>query len=261
MVKLKHIRKRKGRGALWVFVTLVIIAVLAGVYYLYLKGYFGDITRASNTEPVSEINLETDVSSKETDIASNAGSDQSVSETETTTSGSDQHGESTAADSSVDVEEVKEETSQSTEKPIEENISVPDKLDINIYFSDAQGEFLVGEKRHVEGDDIMIAVANELIKGPTLPNIYPTIPDGTVIRSMEVGSGVAYVNFSRELVVNHVEGAAAETMTVYSIVNTLTGIPGVNAVQILVEGVKIKSIDGHIDISMPLTRNESLIKK
>ena len=261
MAKLKHVRKRKGRGALWVFVVLVIIAVLAGVYYLYSRGYFGDVIRASGTESLSETNLETDIDAKETGVASSAGSGQSVSETETATSGSDQHQESTVADSSVDVEEVKEETSQDVEKPVEENISVPNELDINIYFSNAQGEFLVGEKRHVVGDDIMVAVANELIKGPTLPDIYPTIPDGTVVRNVEMGSGVAYVNFSRELVVNHVKGAAAETMMVYSIVNTLTGIPGINAVQILVEGVKIKSIDGHIDISMPLIRNESIIKK
>jgi spore germination protein GerM len=261
MAKPKHVRKRKGRGAFWVLAAMVIIAVLTGVYYLYSKGYFGDVVRASDTESLSETNLEADVGSKETDISNPAGSGQSVSETETATSGSDQHQESTAADSSIAVEEVKEETSQDVEKPVEENISVPNELDINIYFSDAQGEFLVGEKRHAEGDDIMVAVANELIKGPTLPDIYPTIPDGTVVRNVEMGSGIAYVNFSRELVVNHVKGAAAETMMVYSIVNTLTGIPGINAVQILVEGVKIKSIDGHIDISKPLTRNESILKK
>jgi len=262
MVKPKHIKKRRGRGALGVLVTLVIIALLIGVYYLYTRGFFGDLTRIQTGGSVAETNLEIDLNSQESDAVSSTGSDQPVSETSTGTLETEHDGEPAETDSSESTTQSdEEENSQDTEKPIEENIAAPIELDINIYFSDAQGEFLIGEKRHVEGNDIVIAVANELIKGPTLPNIYGTIPDGTIVRNGEVVSGIANINFSRELVVNHVEGAAAETMTVYSIVNTLTGIPGVNAVQIFVEGVKIKSIDGHIDISMPLMRNESLIKK
>jgi len=45
-------------------------------------------------------------------------------------------------------------------------------------------------------------------------------------------------------------------MTVYSIVNTLTEIPPIRGVQILVEGNETKSLVGHIDISMPLLRDE-----
>jgi Sporulation and spore germination. len=49
-------------------------------------------------------------------------------------------------------------------------------------------------------------------------------------------------------------------MTVYSIVNTLTEIPPINGVQILVGGNEMKSLVGHIDISMPLLRDEDWIK-
>ena len=49
-------------------------------------------------------------------------------------------------------------------------------------------------------------------------------------------------------------------MTVYSIVNTLTEISQIKGVQILVEGNEKKTLIGHVDISMPLLRDEDWIK-
>jgi len=260
MTKPKHSKKSKSRSIIWIFTALFIIAALAGIYYLYLNGYFGGIIWTSDAENPDKTVLADNSEVQDTGLTNPAASSQSDSVNESGTTELDQSQETAVNDSIIDME-VEEETVQESEKSLEKNITIPNEIDINIYFSDSQGEFLVGEKRHVEGEDILLAVANELIKGPTLPDVYPTIPDGTVVRNVEIGSGIAYVNFSRELVVNHPKGAAAETMTVYSIVNTMTGITGVNAVQILIEGVKIKSIEGHIDISKPLMRNESIIKK
>jgi germination protein M len=49
-------------------------------------------------------------------------------------------------------------------------------------------------------------------------------------------------------------------MTVYSIVNSLTEISPIKGVQILVEGNERNSLVGHVDISMPLLRDEDWIK-
>jgi hypothetical protein len=68
-----------------------------------------------------------------------------------------------------------------------------------------------------------------------------------------VTGGIASVNFSKELSLNHPGGSAAELNTVYSIVNTLTfNFPVINQVQILIDGKKMKTLKGHIDISSPL---------
>ena len=48
-------------------------------------------------------------------------------------------------------------------------------------------------------------------------------------------------------------------MLTYAIVNTLTEFPEIKRVQILVEGKPVTSISGHMDLTEPLTRNETLL--
>ncbi|MBO5652568.1 MAG: GerMN domain-containing protein, partial [Selenomonas sp.] len=49
-------------------------------------------------------------------------------------------------------------------------------------------------------------------------------------------------------------------MLVGSIVNTLTEFSEIKRVQLLVEGKKIESISGHLDLTKPVERMENLIK-
>ena len=52
-----------------------------------------------------------------------------------------------------------------------------------------------------------------------------------------------------------------EILTVGAIVNTLTEFPDVEKVQILVEGKKVSTLFGHLDVSDPLSRSPGIIKK
>ncbi|MHB1127208.1 MAG: GerMN domain-containing protein [Bacillota bacterium] len=134
--------------------------------------------------------------------------------------------------------------------------------DVVLYFSDPSGEGLVAEYRTipmVEG--IGRATIEELVKGPEQDSsLLPTIPQGTVLRDINVRSdGLAIVDFSGELVDNHFGGTTGEALTVYSIVNTLTQFPSVQKVQFLVDGKYVKSISGNLDISTAMARNEDII--
>ncbi|KYH31881.1 GerMN domain-containing protein [Neomoorella mulderi] len=133
-----------------------------------------------------------------------------------------------------------------------------------LYFSDPTGNYLVAEQRTlplVEG--IARAAIEELIKGPGPGSqLLPTIPRGTVLKDINIRpDGLARVDFSKELVANHSGGSLGESLTVYSIVNTLTQFPTVKQVQFLVDGQFVKTIAGHVDVSTAMSRNESLIKK
>ncbi|MEW8958402.1 GerMN domain-containing protein [Neomoorella humiferrea] len=135
---------------------------------------------------------------------------------------------------------------------------------IVLYFSDPTGNYLVAEERSiplVEG--IARAAIEELIKGPKPGSqLLPTIPKGTVLKDINIRSdGLCRVDFSKELVKNHSGGSLGESLTVYSIVNTLTQFPTVKEVQFLVDGQYVKTIAGHVDVSTAISRNESLIKK
>ncbi len=149
------------------------------------------------------------------------------------------------------------------EEEIEEvqPVSAEEMVEVNLYFSDSQAMYLVPEKRKISQIPSLARQAViELIKGPESSELYPTIPGGTKINEVYIADDIAYIDLSKEISENHPGGSSAEVMTVYSIVNTLTEIPPIEGVQILVEGNEMKSLVGHVYISMPLLRDEDWIK-
>jgi germination protein M len=162
-----------------------------------------------------------------------------------------------------------------TEKPIitkevpykEEEIKevqplpIEEMVEVNLYFSDSQAMYLEPEKRKISQTPSLARQAViELIKGPENSELYPTIPQGTQVNEVYIADDIVYVDLSEEIFKNHPGGSSGELMTIYSIVNTLTEIPPIKGVQILVEGNETNSLVGHIDISMPLLRDKDWIK-
>lgn len=134
--------------------------------------------------------------------------------------------------------------------------------DITLYFADPTGEGLVPVQRTIpKVEGIARATMNELIKGPALDSdLVATIPEGTQLKDINVkDNGLCIVDFSSELVDNHLGGSTAERLTVYSIVNTLTQFPTVDEVQILVDGKYVESIAGHVNVSQAMAPNKDII--
>ena len=89
-------------------------------------------------------------------------------------------------------------------------------------------------------------------------NIFP---QGVKLLSLEIRDGQAQADFSKEILKAERGGSLHEMLLVSSIVNTLTEFSEITSVQLLVEGKKIDTIGGHMDVLDPLKRNEDLIKK
>ncbi len=89
------------------------------------------------------------------------------------------------------------------------------------------------------------------------------IPAGTTVRSVFLTStGEAYVDLGGTIVSGHTGGSLDEALTVYAIVNVLAAnLPGVTAVQILVEGQEVDSLVGHLDLRHPLGRALDWVRK
>ncbi len=97
------------------------------------------------------------------------------------------------------------------------------------------------------------ALLQELLKGP-ISRGTPTLPRQTHVLGVSFDGGVLTADFSPELKRNHPGGTAAELLTVYSVVNTITGnIPEIRQVRFLIEGKKIDNIAGHIDCRKPIS--------
>lgn len=149
------------------------------------------------------------------------------------------------------------------EEEIQEVQPVPieEMVEVNLYFSDSQAMYLKPEKRKIlQTPSLARQVVVELIKGPQNPELYPTIPQGTQVNEVYIADEIVYIDLSEEIFTNHPGGSSGELMTIYSMVNTLTEIPPIKGVQILVGGNEKNSLVGHVDISMPLLRDTDWIK-
>jgi len=139
---------------------------------------------------------------------------------------------------------------------------------VKLYFSLAQGEYLVPQQRKIllpesdnEENKEMEVVLEELIKGPKNKDLFSTIPPETRVRAVYIKDEIIYVDFSSSLKEKHPGGTIGELLTVYSIVDTLLdNFPSYSRVQILVQGEPQTTLVGHIDIRHPLPRNSEIIK-
>jgi germination protein M len=143
------------------------------------------------------------------------------------------------------------------EKPQE----VAETVMVTLYFADDQAEKLIGEERDVtlDGESLAEAVVKELIKGSET-GLGQTIPDGTRLLDLDIEAGVAYVDFSREFKENHWGGSAGEIMTVYSVVNSLAQLEGIDQVQFLLEGEEVEDILGHMYYGEPIKPDWDLVE-
>lgn len=138
---------------------------------------------------------------------------------------------------------------------------------VTLYFSDDQAMYLMPEERVVEvekpvnPEKLAAAILSGLIAGPENKDLQKTIPPETRLLGVAIKDGIAYADFSTELKSKHGGGSSGEIMTVSSIVNSLTELPEIEKVQILVAGKEIETLAGHLETSQPLERYQEMIKK
>ena len=138
------------------------------------------------------------------------------------------------------------------------------RVSVKLYFPAKDGERLGLETREVSEQADRAgqarALVGELIRGPVSEELTPSFPPETRLKGMFIdASGTAYLNFSREVQTEYPGGAWTETLTIYSLANTLAAnFPDINRVQVLVEGAVVDTLAGHIDISRPFAPRPAL---
>lgn len=149
---------------------------------------------------------------------------------------------------------------------LEETSQEKEFLTVQLYFA-SKTEFSLGiESREVKGEKSGIQqeirhALSELIKGPTQADLAPTIPVGTRLRSFYLDkNGIGYADFSNEMIKNHPGGSWGELITIYSIVNTITkNFPQVHQVKLLINGLEVETLRGHLDLRRAFSFNEALV--
>lgn len=133
---------------------------------------------------------------------------------------------------------------------------------VPLYFASEDGETLVEALTNISytgTGSIEEQVINSLINGPTETGMYDTIPEGTILLNVTTkeSEGICYVDFNEKFLkkLPNITGEVA----VYSIVNSLVELPGINKVQFLVNGAITETYDGNIAFNGPFERNLTLV--
>jgi len=147
-------------------------------------------------------------------------------------------------------------------KPPEKEIEAPVKESetVTLYFSDANAISLVGETREIEENEKSLAenVMIEIFKGPENEDLIDLIPPGTALNSVTVEDKLCTVDLNK-VFMEGAFGTLTDTLSVYSIVNSLTALDDVDKVQFLIDGEKV-DLFGNFIFSEPFEADETLNK-
>ena len=133
---------------------------------------------------------------------------------------------------------------------------------LNLYFANKTGDKLKNQSCVVEYNAnvaVEKVIVEQLIAGPTEEGYYATIPKDTKVMNVTTKDGVCYVNLDTGFTGQGYD--VLGTVTIYSIVNSLTELPGVTDVQILVNGETNISYKDNISLETIFQRNMEMIEK
>ena len=147
------------------------------------------------------------------------------------------------------------------EEPVEE-IDVAEEMgtrSITLFFSTADAQGFLRESRSVptrrHRDEEVELVMAELLRGPRSQAAVNAFPRGTKLRRAFLDSSqrILYLDFNTALVANLNPGSATELALIGSILRTVAiDFPEIESVQILVDGLEVETLGGHIDLTRPL---------
>lgn len=134
---------------------------------------------------------------------------------------------------------------------------------VTLYFAGQDLSGLIAEKREIRITDdqpIEQYIVNELIKGPTYANLSAVLSADTQVISVQTKDGICFVNLRANFLDRNSGGSTKENLAVYSIVNSLTSLDNVKAVQFLIDGKKVDTF-GQFGFSEPFERNTAIISE
>ncbi len=136
----------------------------------------------------------------------------------------------------------------------------PVLISLKLYFIDKTSNKLVLEQRSNIYANPNITreyyIVDELIKGTTTEGSYSAIPKGTKLINVETDNSICYVNLSSDFVSKQPNDEAMNRLSVYQLVNSLTLLDNVDAVQIFIDSKKVEGFKNGVDLSESLQAND-----
>ncbi len=134
------------------------------------------------------------------------------------------------------------------------------EYELSLYFANSAGNRLVQETRKVSLQNNVQTcrqVIDELMKGPESEDLQKTIPDAAGLIDISVLDGVCYVNFDNGFLENDYN--ITEDSVIYSIVNSLIDLPGINLVKISVDSNSNITYRNQISLNLYFEKNSDMV--
>ncbi len=172
------------------------------------------------------------------------------------------------ANSEVITAQVPQTASSSENQAItkkEEYIPQEEVQNLHIYYGIKGKDKLESETKKVRKNSMRIGqarqIVNSLLDTPSNERLYKLLPENLTLRGLFYDSGLFIIDFSREFNKIYQYGANEQVLAVYSIVNSITELDPKAKVRFLINGTEPEGDEGHLDLSMQLSRLESIIEK
>ncbi|MBQ0026366.1 MAG: GerMN domain-containing protein [Lachnospiraceae bacterium] len=135
--------------------------------------------------------------------------------------------------------------------------------DLKLYFTNETGDRLVESDQTITSRSSTLmerVIVEAVIAGPSVKGLYPVVSPSVTLLSINTRDGICYVNLDSKFVNETV--TAYDTVPVYAIVNALSQLDTINAVQISINGATdITMPMGQISFETPFTFNDEIILK
>lgn len=136
-----------------------------------------------------------------------------------------------------------------------------EKVRLHLYFANEDGDQLVDTYRNVvynSNISMERLVVEQVLKGPNSDVVFPTLNPAAKVLSVTTRDGVCYVNLDQAFLTEPY-GVTLQ-VAIYSLVNSLTELSSVSAVQITIEGKTGKAFMDS-SLSSAFERNLSVVRK
>ncbi len=132
---------------------------------------------------------------------------------------------------------------------------------VKLYFANQAGDALIEydtDINYAGVESIEELVVKQLINGPTKMGLYDTVPKDTVLLNLYKTDGTCFVDFNEKFLEKLPN--ISEKVAIYSIVNSLVELPGINKVQFRINGVIQKTYLESVEFDVSFERNLDLIE-
>jgi spore germination protein GerM len=130
---------------------------------------------------------------------------------------------------------------------------------VAVYYCKLDGETLAKwvvsvNPNAIDAKSVAFYATAQAIAGPPAGTEAVRFPAGTVVRSVHVDGATANVDLGGTVASNQ-SGSFAESGEFKALVWTLTSLPGISAVAVKIDGVRVPTLPGgHLELDEPLTR-------